>query len=189
MGMRSVQALIRRWADPLQRSVSHTEQCSTLSLKMLQALSCPPCFVHERVMVLTPPPTVKWNDELGSFPPISAYAYRQRRFSCKLVWFQELFQRCQALHNPDKNRKLGNNRQKPENNYFSGNVFNVLTFFVAWENAIVAAKGGTLDWKLKNIINWTKNCNLIIYLLKHKQRPKVRARQKFSSSLLCGKVL
>lgn len=54
MGIKSVQALISICADPLQRSVSHTEQCSTWSLKTEQALSWPPCFVHERVIDLTP---------------------------------------------------------------------------------------------------------------------------------------
>lgn len=54
MGIMSDKTLISKCVDPLQRSVSQTEQCSTLSLKTEQMLSCSLCFVQERVIVLTP---------------------------------------------------------------------------------------------------------------------------------------
>lgn len=53
-GMSVVQMLTITLVDPLQRSESQTEQCSTWSLKIEQALSWAPCLLHDRVICLTP---------------------------------------------------------------------------------------------------------------------------------------
>lgn len=99
----SVQALISKCVELLHRSDSQTEQCSTWSLKAVQALICPPCLVHERVICLTPP-TVAEIMLIKIFVNGDVDSYHRRRFSSKPPWFQPIFQCCQVRHIPGENK-------------------------------------------------------------------------------------